>query len=91
MIDEETLFALDEPECMFVVERAPNASKARYLGWRILRDVCYVETPFDPRFITAKRVLMARFTNDPFAEMTHRICGEGTPGARLYWRVMVEP
>lgn len=89
-VDEDVLFALDEPEVMFLADRASSASKARYLGWRILTNVGYVDTPFDPREITAERRFMCRFSADPFAEMTHRFCDAMTPGAELYWWVEVE-
>lgn len=89
-IDEAVLFAMDDPEVMFPVDRAPNPSKARYLGWAILNDVGYIDTPFDPREISADRRHMCRYSNDPSAEMTHRFCDPMTPGAQLYWHVEVE-
>lgn len=91
LIDDRVLFALDEPETMIPVERAETASKARYLGWRILMDVGYVECPFDPRETTARKRWMARFTDDPSAELTHRFCEPDVPGAELYWHVVVAP
>jgi hypothetical protein len=75
IVDEQVLFALDERECMFPFDRAPNASKARYHGWKILTDVGYVEVPFDPRYVTASRCLMARTTASVYAELTHRSWG----------------
>lgn len=88
-MDVDTLFAMDEPETMFLVGRAENASKARYLGWRILSDVGYVDLPFDPRFVTAHKRWMRRFTDDAFAEMTHEFCEASDEGAERYWHVVV--
>lgn len=89
--ERETLYGLDEAICMFPVERAATRAKARYLGWQELDAVGMVDCPFDPRFVTVTRRWMFRYTDNPWAELTHKYGDAMTPGAYECWVVEVDP
>lgn len=90
--ERETLYGLDEAIVMFPVERVGNnRSKARYEGWRELHGMGIVDGPFNPIYTKVSRRWMFRYTDNPFAELTHKYGDAMTPGAYECWIVEVDP
>ena len=88
----EILYALDEPIVMLPYELCGSASKAKYRGWQELHSMGMIDELFDPRTVTAHVRWMYRYTDDPFAELTHRYTDDPmTPGAYKVWSVEVMP
>ncbi len=86
------LYGLDEPRVFFPRGWEPNASKAKYRGWKELDTVGMVDCGFDPRVITAHVRYAYRVLDDPYAELTHRLTTDPmVPGAYKVWVVEVDP
>lgn len=86
----QLLYALDDPVVMVPYEWCESSSKAKYRGWKELHDVGMIDCEFDPRSVTAHVRWMYRYTDDPFAELTHRYTDDPmTPGAYKVWSVEV--